>query len=102
MVAVAREKTAFVTVQVVTEPEEPVAARKNETRTSPDLHMDQVVGLATSGVYMMSVLVAVVEVVGESSVPWVAGVEEAGIRGSTTHVAVSAGEILDSCFLVNP
>jgi len=87
------EQNAF----AATELGELPAVKKILTRTSQDSHMDRMAGLLMSGLYMMSVLVAAAAVAGDS--PWVTGVEEAGIRGSTTPVVVSAGDILDSYFL---
>ena len=54
-----------------------------------------------SGLYMLSVPVVVVAEAGDSDVPWVAGVEEAGTQGSMMSVAVSEGEILHSYFLAD-
>jgi len=54
-----------------------------------------------SDLYMLSVLVVVVVEAGDSDVPWVAGVEEAGTQGNMMFVVVSEGEILYSYFLAD-
>jgi len=95
-----KERTAFVVGQVAAmELEEAPAVWKSGTRTSPNPRMDQGLGLVTSELYMLSVLVVVAAGAGDSDVAWVAAVKVAGTWGSTIPVAVSVEEVLNSYFL---